>query len=208
MAMKVNLPNGFGHVNFFFGGVGLPTGAACSFGLGGAGAPNTPAGLAAELIGYWTTRLKAQTSISVSLTGCRVKLGPMETGPFALVGASVAGSAAGTAVSPAVAYIVRKNSAMGGKRGSGRFFHPGSQDPKVNEAGVIDAPTLTALQAAWDGFMGDLAASTLEMVLLHTYGTYVKQDGTTVVVPAQDPTPVTSLTVEAMVGTQRRRQRR
>lgn len=206
--MQVNLPFGFALVNFFFGGTGLPTGAAVSFGLGGAGDPNTPSGLASELIGYWDARIKPVTTNGATLTGCRVKFGPMDSGPFALVGANITGTATGSSVSPAVAYLVKKNSALGGKSGAGRMYHPGISDTAVSDAGVISAGVVTSTQAGWNNFMADLAASTLEMVLLHTYGTYVNAAGDTVTVPAKDPTPVLSLSVLPTVGTQRRRQRR
>lgn len=99
---------------------------------------------------------------------------------------------------PAIAVLVRKSTATGGKRGRGRFYLPWClATTSVDEAGNVSSAALTNLQTKASAFLADLAAgpSPQPMVLLHQVG-------------SSTPSPVTSLTVAGQVATQRRRQTR
>jgi hypothetical protein len=98
------------------------------------------------------------------------------------------------------ALLVRKNTGLGGRKNRGRFFLPGMvSEEGVNNVGIIDTADRTAYQGGADAFLAALGTGDLilPMVILHNdYG-----DDT------PDPTPVTSLTVDSTISTQRRRLR-
>jgi hypothetical protein len=93
---------------------------------------------------------------------------------------------------------VTKKSALAGRKFRGRFYLPPAfvSEANVDAGGIIDAATLTAIQAHADNFhiaMGAAAAP-------HPQGVYIlHRDGSA-------PTITTSLKVRTSVGTQRRRQ--
>lgn len=208
MKMRTNLPAGYSQALLHFSGVGLPRTAAISFGMDQLGTVPDVGTICGTLISLWATHLDSQLSNSCTFTGVRVKAGPMETGPFADVGASNVGGNANAATSPAVCYLVRKVTGSGGKSGTGRMFVPGLADNEVDEAGKISTTRLTSLGTAWTAFFNALVTANIPMVLLHSYGDYTNSAGQPVHVEPKDPTPVTSLVIDGTVATQRRRQRR
>lgn len=209
MTIRMYLPVGYYHAQMLFSGASIPRGAAVTF--GGSVASGTPAVAAAAINTAWNTHLKPQTLSSVTLAGTRVKFGPMDDGPFAYVTHGVAGTSGGGAVAPPnVAYLVRKNSASGGRRGAGRMFFPGVAEANADNVGAVDPPYLASFQTAVTAFFNGLNSVSLPMYLIHSDGTYLKiVDGEAVVrvVEAKMPTAVTSLAVDAKVATQRRRLR-
>lgn len=96
------------------------------------------------------------------------------------------------------ALLVQKRSALGGRANRGRMFVPGVlPEGNVNDQGMITAGTLASMQAAFDGLLSDISGAMTGavdgMVVLHE--------------SALDPTPVTSLVVQPLIATQRRRLR-
>jgi hypothetical protein len=77
------------------------------------------------------------------------------------------------------------------------MFVPGVQETDVSDAGVIGGATLTAWQGSATGLLNDLGTALLIPALLHGVGS-----------PITTPSTILSLTVDSIVGTQRRRQRR
>lgn len=95
-----------------------------------------------------------------------------------------------------VAVILTKNTARGGRRGRGRMFIPWwYDDVDIDGAGLILPGSMASRQGFANLFHGALGAAGIPMVLLHS-------EGKTAEGP---PTPVTSLTLQNRVGTQRRR---
>lgn len=95
------------------------------------------------------------------------------------------------------AVLVRKNTALGGRRGRGRMYLPpfmlaeGSVDPNGN----LDSAFVTGnTQNCTTAFV-----TNMNPVLFHN------SDGVT---PAPAPTPITSVAVQSKIATQRRRMRR
>jgi len=98
-----------------------------------------------------------------------------------------------------VATILRKSTALGGRRNRGRMFVPCPLESETSAAGVYTGPGITAWNTAAAlimpggsihtafGFLGDA-------VVLHDEG-------------SQTPAVVTNLTCQSRVGTQRRRLR-
>lgn len=92
--------------------------------------------------------------------------------------------------------LVRKTTAFGGRTNRGRIYQPPAQvgEGNVDATGTMLTAQVTALQTRWDDFFTDLAAASLNPVLLHTD-------------PAETPTPILAFTVQALGATQRRRMR-
>lgn len=100
---------------------------------------------------------------------------------------------------PAVSVIVRKGTGRIGRTGRGRMFIPWLVDREsVYEDGSISSGAVTDITVALDAMGEQCTTNGVALFLLHNAG-----------VPGGDtPTALTSLSVEPLVGTQRRRQRR
>lgn len=96
---------------------------------------------------------------------------------------------------PSTSVLVRKGTALIGRKNRGRSYWPGLLvDSQVDAAGKILSTEVAGIQGAMTGFAELMVDAGFPMVILHT-------DNTT-------PTPVISYTVEETVATQRRRLRR
>lgn len=191
------IPIGYAQVNLIFTGGSVPTGAQCTFGIDIGGAPDNPGDCGLLVAQAWSVAgFIAHLSNDVDLTSVLVKFGPNATGPSAEIATSEE-SAGGTAGVPHTAFLVHKNTAQGGRAGRGRLFIPTVPEDLVNGAGGLDTTLLAAIQSDCDVFLEELDTSFIPMVLLHGVGS-----------PLETPTPVTSLTVQPVVATQRRRLRR
>lgn len=109
-----------------------------------------------------------------------------------------------TTLPPNVSVVMNKRTALAGRQYRGRMAIPGAYMPEslVNDVGIIDAGTvlLMALRAA--ASLGDSIAQGNQFHLLHGL------HGTPPVLPPPTPTPITSMTISPLVGTQRKRLRR
>jgi hypothetical protein len=106
------------------------------------------------------------------------------------------GGAGGASVPANVAALIHKRTARGGRRGRGRMYLPWwIQESDVDERGAISSTTIGFMNTALATWLADLAADGCPMVVLHDPGR----------TPAGAPDVVTSLTVDPIVGTQRRR---
>lgn len=102
---------------------------------------------------------------------------------------------------PNVAFLVRKRSNRGGKRGRGRFFMPPAwlAEANIDHLGNIDA-NISTIQSYVDEIYDGLNDQGLEPVLLHAPSLVTPG-------PVPDPTPITALIVQPKVATQRKRLR-
>lgn len=191
--MPIIIPNGYAQFTLEWGGVALPEGAATVFGTE-VEPGDTPTALAEGVSALVETTLLTVMSTEVTLVSVVCKKGPTDTGPFARVAAGVAGDQAGDPVSPAVSVLVSKQTASGGRKNRGRMYLPGLREANVSSGGVISSTNRTAWQAAVDDFFDGLGLGLIPMVILHTSNVA--------------PTPVTALSVQSVVATQRLRQRR
>jgi hypothetical protein len=111
---------------------------------------------------------------------------------------SVAGAGAGTTnvemVPPQVMVLLRKTTALAGRRNRGRTFWPDLQETHVTSAGALSSTMLTSLTTTASDILSLFSAGTVfdGMVLLHATGD-------------TDPTPVTAYTPDPMVATLRPR---
>lgn len=121
------------------------------------------------------------------------------TGTGPVTGESVAfvtGTGTGTPLTTNTAVLLKKITARGGRKGRGRMFIPGIgvSEIDVDEVGIIASGDVSALQGVWGGFFDDLSASPTLPVLLHSDG--------------GPPDSITSVQIQPIVATQRRRLRR
>lgn len=113
---------------------------------------------------------------------------------------AITGSATPGGMPPNAAYIVRKFTGRGGRQGRGRMYSPpfNLSELSVDSTGHLSGGTITALSAQWESFRALCDTNLVPLVLLHD---------TPKVGTAPAPDTITSLVVEAQVGTQRRRLR-
>lgn len=191
------IPAGFAQVTLGFTGNGLPTGAVITFGVVN-GAVMGAQAMADEIAVAVSDNIDPIMSSQIAFNDLLVKLGPNETGAQAVSPMSSAGSVSGAIASPQVAFLIKKDTDLGGRRGRGRMYFPGVGEADVGQTGDVDGTRRGLITAGFEDFRLTLAAADLSMVLLH-------DDGLTSV-PV--PTPVTGLSCDARVATQRRRLRR
>jgi len=192
------IPSGFAQVNLMFTGSNVPTGAEMTFGVDHSGYSGTPVQAGEDIADIFDgADLEGLMNTSIALTGVLVKYGPNSTGPSGLFTASINGTGSSDGMSSNVAYLIHKNTALGGRAGRGRMFMPGVQEGEVDHQGDVDPTFLGLLNTRWSTFGANMAIADLPLVLLHAAGS-----------PISTPTVVTSLTVDARVATQRRRLRR
>ena len=110
------------------------------------------------------------------------------------------GAGSGGVVPQNTAFLIHKRGPVGGRGGKGRFYLPGVNEGAVNNSGQVDPTNLAAWQTVMNTFLTDLVATdeVIQMVVLHD---------STGAFAAADPAPVTSLVVDPVVSTQRRRLR-
>lgn len=106
------------------------------------------------------------------------------------------GTVAGSPSSPAVAMLVKKTTGFAGRKFRGRFYLPPAflGEANVDAAGNIDSATVTGRQTCMNTFFASCHTHAFDLYLLH-------RDGS-------GATALTGLTVESLVATQRRRQRK
>lgn len=92
--------------------------------------------------------------------------------------------------------LVNKTTGIGSRRNRGRCYPPATMlaETQVNSLGQITA-TLSGIQAYFTHIMTGLSTALLQPVLFHQS-------------PPFTPTPITALTVQPLLATQRRRMRR
>ena len=188
---------GFAQANFIFRGDGCPTGAEITLGLAVDAYTGTVADAASDLRNNFQTNVLSVLPSGVTLDSVLCKFGPTATGPSASAASGSVGGGAGAQVSPAVCYLVHKNTSAGGRAGRGRFYLPGVSEGSVDESGTIAGATITALDAALADFYTQLGVDDLNPRVLHGAGS-----------PLSAPTIINSFTVDSTAATQRRRQRR
>lgn len=194
--MSLVIPAGFAQITYLFDGPGTPTGAAVTIGVENATGLDPTAIATAAQVAY-NTELGPYFDDDFNGDTIRVKLGPNSTGVSADVTAPFSGAAADSDPEPPnTALLVQKRTLLGGRSGRGRMYWPGLTSTQVVN-GAIAPATVTALQAAFEDWAAILAGAFLTPVLFHDE-----------LSPVLAPTEITSLEVQGIAATQRRRLRR
>lgn len=189
----MTIPVGYTQVNLLFRGDANPLGSQIAFGT------RNTTGAPADAIGKYVRdqvveRILPFMSEGYVLEGVRVKLGPDKTGPFAEVASGEAGKSVSRTASPAVCYLLHKQTALGGRMNRGRIYVPSVLEEAIDAAGRIIFSTMESIHRAWSGLLTALSDGGQPMVILHKTG--------------ETPTLVQHLAMSNTVATQRRRQRR
>jgi hypothetical protein len=194
------LPTGFYTAALKFSGVYVPTGAAITF-QGSNDTDLSAAAIAAAIKTAVWDNVKDHLTDGVRCDSIYVRKGQnVGPGPSTEIAVGTAGAIATPGASPAVSFIVKKVTASGGRRNRGRLFVPGVSEASVDGSGVVLPATLALMQTDWNDALTALATANIDMCIAHRY-----EAGAPVML---SPEPVTSLVVEGLVATQRRRQRR
>jgi hypothetical protein len=191
----MNIPPGYAQVNLIYGGAAVPRKGEVVFGVDLNTFVDDLEQVADDVIQAWEDSIRVVTSSNALLASVRIKAGPNATGQFIEVAAGNVGGAGATSIDPQVAALGTKITARGGRSGRGRMFLPFIDEEYTVSGGGYTPSGLTDIQAAMDGFRVLLAADGHEMVLLHN---------------SEELTPdvVTSVQLQPLVATQRRRVRR
>lgn len=141
--------------------------------------------------------LKSVLDSNVTMTAIHVSMGTDGAEDLSVdYATSVVGSASAISAPPNCAALIHKRTARGGRRGRGRMFLPWCVSTgDIDEKGVIQASKITSLGTAMTNFHALLATNNVPMFLLHKPG--LSAVGV--------PNAVTSLQVDPLIGTQRRR---
>lgn len=194
--MPAVVPVGYGRAALLFRNIASSRSQAITFGFGD-DPTASPNAIATSIRGDWLANfIPAALSTQYLLYGVQVSIN-RGTGP--LSGQNMAPSAGtGTqdVASPNVAILMTKDTEEGGRANRGRVYLPNgyTNEVSINSVGVLDSGFVTSTQTRWSGFIADLLADSLPMVILHP------ADG-------PEPTAVAGGTVQALVATQRRRLR-
>ena len=193
------IPTGFAQANLQFTGSALPHGAEVTIGLeldSFAGGPDAAANAVANNFAI-ATDLWATTSTMITLSNVHVKYGPNATGAAGDYATSLNGTYASTDQVPQAAYLIRKNTATGGRQGQGRLFWPGVPLQDTDEAGFLETNLISGQNDGWSDVMAKFLADGFIPVLLRA------EDS-----PLQLPVSITSFSCQPQIATQRRRLRR
>ncbi len=192
------IPDGFAQANIRFTGANLPSGAEVTLGLDKRTFLGSPVAAAtAVLNAFQKPIMRARIVTQTTISSCLVKFGPQATGASGEFSNPLTGTAANEPASPNVTWLIRKNTAAGGRTGRGRMYLPGISEPALSGAGVIIPAEITAMNDAMAALLLELQNAELDPVVLHAP-----------LSPVTTPIAITSLTVDSTVATQRRRLRR
>lgn len=138
--------------------------------------------------------------IGYSFLGVKLYVG-QDGGPPAVyesVAVLHVGTNPGPALPPNCAYLVRKRTALGGRRGRGRMFMPAGVGPgedSVPATGVMAEAQRVDLELRYNAWLDNWP---VPLYLFHD---------DEALTPLPNPTPITTVTVEARLATTRRRLR-
>lgn len=191
------IPPGFAEVTMPHTHAALGRSAAVVFGIEVPSGGVVPEDLADDIQTIYLAAFGSGIDNQVTVGPAEVRIG--QDGGEGLVGVATAtgtGSRSGDTVPGNTGILLHKRTNRGGRRGRGRFYVPWSlSEAEVDEVGRV---TTTARQS-WANrgatMLSALSAADAPLVLLHSVGSSL---------PGA-PDIVTSISVDPVVGTQRRR---
>lgn len=202
LPMALVIPFGFAHVVHSITQSGDAEPMAMTYGVE-AQAFASAAAIATDCATAFKEVVSEIFSNQFTLTSTEVTFQDVDPGPPSIGVSSL--SQVGPGTDPVMpqnnAYLIHKRTAVGGRSGRGRMFMPGVGEGAVNTIGQLTGAIQTSINTSLADFLADLAAagSVISMVILHD------DSGAGAALP---PYAVTSLTVDPVISTQRRRLRR
>lgn len=203
--MPLVIPDGFADVAIEMRATGDPQPWYVTFGVNCFAGEIDVDVIGATVNNAWA-QVMTQISDQVTHTGAKITVGQDEGDPirgFSTENAAGLGDNGSAMLPQNCAALVHKQTNLGGRRAKGRFFWPlilseGSVD---NVGNILDG-LRTQMQSAADAMLQQLDVPTsgapMPMVILHG------SEGESELIP---PTPVTSLRVDGVISTQRKRLR-
>jgi hypothetical protein len=181
---------------------------ACTYGVKVTDPPasQSPSDLAAELDQIWALRMMVAFSTQLTLAQTEIYWQNVALPGAPAIGAhtsNVQGSNAGSnsLLPQNTALLAHKRTALGGRTGRGRMYLPAVDQDWVSNTGVVLASIVTSFTAALESVRTDILASQ------NFDGMYLFHDAP-LIGPAIQPTLITSLNLDGVCATQRRRLRR
>lgn len=213
--MTLFVPQGYGRAILSLQLTGDPEPMAVTIGLKDQDPVlNTPNEIAAELADAFGDEIMPEVTNVMTLTQCEVYLqrdGDSWTPTPPDIGVAtvaVVGSEVGTAAVQNTAYLIHKRSTDSGRRGRGRWYLPGVAEGDVSAVGAVGAGRIASLNLALTAFLARFGAGALtdvQAVILHGVADPAIESPP---VGFPDPSVITSMNVDPIVATQRRRLRR
>lgn len=194
------IPTGYGLWTFEMQHVGIAHTAFCTLGFKVSTPPYT-ATHAANALAAWATSLAPLHDNEITYSRCVALIG--NDGPpfrYEAVGTSTGSRATQTIMPPNNTYLIRKGTSFSGRRYRGRLFIPfvASGAAAVGQSGQLASAEVSNLTTRAAAILTNLVAAgpnASELSLLHAVGLTAT--------PA--PTPITTMTADDFVATQRRR---
>lgn len=197
----MTIPLGFAEIRWFFTGSGAPTGAATTLGAE-VTLPTTPQAKVEEAHDAFGDEVMPFLVQNVGLSRTELKFGPEQTGITVETSGERSGGVLTPQAAPNLAYLVIKQTALGGRRGKGRLYLPGVAEAAVDQAGNVLSSQVSTLDDAFEALRLRLVAIGLEPHLLHDPPQGQNPS------PQPPPTEIVSFSASAVAATQRRRMRR
>lgn len=202
--MALVIPPGFAQVSAVLRNVGDPEAWYVTWAVDASGYGGDYEALGDLNIGAFSVGFLNSMNAATTLEGVIMRVGQDGGEPLSVYrAAGVTGSGSTAKLPQNCAMLVRKNTGRGGRTGKGRMYIPNVlSEGEVDNVGVIAPSFLSGLQTGANDFLEFLnepeVVAPAPMVLLHNEGV---PGGTT-------PTAITSLQVDSVIATQRRRLRR
>lgn len=203
--MPLQIPVNFAQAAFEMRFDGDPDPWFCTLGVDVSGQGANFDSVANELFAAWAEFILPYQSTQLHLHGVTLRVGT-EEGPLMAYSTTAAatGASAGQKLPQNCALLVDKMTASGGHRNRGRMFVPGLLgDSEVDNVGLIGSAQVTTFQTQFSNFLAAVRVGLiapedeLVPVILHNTG----------ISPTPLPTPITSLRVQSIISTQRKRLR-
>jgi hypothetical protein len=201
--MPLLIPEGFAAVELLLRHVSQTRQAEVTFGIELASVTGSNTELADQITTDYESTLGVRTDIGVLIGPTVLHIGQSGGEALTIEGTLTGGGARDTNVAPSnCAFLFKKVTARGGRRGRGRFYLPWIvADAGVDDVGAIDGGEAGPTEDAATDFLlalGDAGSpvGAHPMVLLHNSG------GSTT---PGDPDLVTALVGDRLIATQRRR---
>lgn len=203
MTAQYNVPLGYAQARFVFTCAGLVDPMGCTLGVVQVNAnPANAAGdinqaFVENILMFSTLMAEGWTYLGTDLT-TQLQGGPS----MDHVGVPLSGTIPSATPPPNCALLIRKVTALGGRKNRGRMFMPPATtyETQVDNAGFFAGATVTALQERWTNFFDALVAAGHTPYLFHQYDPDLGE------LP-EIPTEITSLSVQSQLATQRLRMR-
>ena len=198
--MSLIIPPGYSLASIEYWLTGYTRPAVTTWGLDTRGDLYDPDTMARGFLDAYEANCRNLVDTNVTVRNAKILIG--QDGGEPVIGVSThawAGTSSRASTPPALSVMLKTPTGLGGRRNRGRKYIPWSvAENSVDEMGLIDGASVTALQTGFNAFYNDLKDSDWDPVVLHSTGSS----------PVPSPTPITAFVVDPIIRTQKQRQAR